>query len=164
MPIIWLGMLALDAQLGGCGDAAVQAEALAAIEAQNAAVESAFADGDMARYAQIFTEDAWQVSPGSAPLVGRAAIEASWSGLASMGDVAFDLNTLDVWVCEGSAIERGHGTLTFEPHAGAAEQMPGFSASANYIAHWIEEAPGVWRVRSDVAAAEPAPDAASGPH
>jgi len=153
--IVPMGMLVLEAALGGCGDAAVQAEALAAIEARNADVEAALADGDMARYAEVFTEDGWQVSPNSVPLEGREAIEAHWMELSALGAWRFDLNTLDVWVCEGSAIERGYGELSFEPNAEVAADMPGFTARANYVAHWIEQAPGLWRVRSDVAAAAP---------
>ncbi|MAK64976.1 MAG: hypothetical protein CMF75_09620 [Maricaulis sp.] len=155
MLIILMAGLVVDAELGGCGDAASQAEALAAIEAQNAEVQAALEAGDMARYAQVFTEDAWQVSPNSMPLEGRAAIQAHWEGLAALGEWRFALTALDVWACQGSAIERGYGELSFQPNEAMAADMPAFTASAHYVAHWIEAAPGEWRVRSDVAAAAP---------
>ena len=155
MFLIALGALALDAELGGCDTPEVQHAALLAIEARNAQAQASLLAGDVPAYADVFTVDAWQVSPDSLPLEGRAAIEAQWTQMASLGDWQFDLNPLEVWVCNGSAVERGYGELSFTPNAAMEAQMPPFTAGAHYVAHWVEEAPGVWRVRSEAATAIP---------
>lgn len=151
-----LTILLMSPALAGCDvDASTAAEA---IEARNVAAMTAVASGDVEAYADIFTEDAWQVSPGSEPLAGRAAITENWTGMMMLGRWTFDLEPLEIWACGPSAVERGQGSLSFEPGENAPEGMGPFTVSASYVAHWIEDVDGVWRIRSEAAVAPEAPE------
>lgn len=151
-----LTILLMSPVLAGCeADAARAADA---IEARNAVAMAAVASGDVDTYAGVFTQDAWQVSPGAEPLAGRAAITESWAGMMTLGRWTFDLEALEIWSCGPSAVERGEGTLSFEPGDAAPEGMGPFTVSASYVAHWVEDVDGVWRIRSEAAVAPDQPE------
>ena len=123
------------------------------IEARNAAAVHALAAGDLDGYVDVFTEDGMQISPGSAPLVGRAAIAESWAGALAIGRWTFDLETTELWACGDTAVERGRGSLSYAPGENAPPDMGPFTATASYVAHWILDQDGVWRIRSEAAVA-----------
>ena len=88
--------------------------------------------------------------------LSREAIEAQWTAMAQMGRWTFDLVSTEVWVCGPGAVERGYGTLSFEPFPNAGHGLAAFVQSAYYLAHWVRGDSGEWQVRSDIAVASPA--------
>lgn len=152
-----LTMIALAAPaLAGCEDTQAAHRAAEAIEAANRAVEERLAAGDAAGYASLFAENTWQIGPDGNALSGREAIEAQWTAMAQMGRWTFDLVSTEVWVCGPGAVERGYGTLSFEPFPNAGHGLAAFVQSAYYLAHWVRGDSGEWQVRSDIAVASPA--------
>lgn len=152
-----LTLLLTAPAIAGCGTQAEADTVLAQIETVNSQIEPLLPAGDIEGYVSHFTEDTFQASPNSMPLEGRAAMLATWQGMASLGRWSFDLETLEVWVCSGSAVERGYGELSFIPGETAPEGMGPFTAGAHFVAHWVREDDGVWRVRSEAAASMPDP-------
>lgn len=150
-------LLLVAPAVAGCGTQAEADAVLAQIETANSQIETLLPAGDVEGYVSYFTEDAFQASPNSMPLEGRAAMLAAWQGMVAIGRWSFDLETLEVWVCSGSAVERGYGELSFIPGEYAPEGMGPFTAGAHFVAHWVLEDDGVWRVRSEAAASVPAP-------
>lgn len=141
--------------LAGCeADAQAAAEAIAA---RNRSVEQVVAAGDIEAYGEIFTEDTFQAGPGAPPYVGRAGLVEAWTAMAAMGGWYYDLNTLEVWACGDSAVERGFGALSFEPNENAPPGMAAFTTQAHYVAHWVKEEDGAWRIRSEAVSALPPP-------
>lgn len=146
-----LTLLLLTPAFAGCpGDAGA---AWPQIDARNTAAVTALAAGDLDGYVDVFAQDGMQISPGSAPLVGRDAIRESWAGALGIGRWTFDLETTELWACGGTAVERGAGSLSYEPGENAPPGMGAFVATASYVAHWIVDEDGVWRIRSEAAVA-----------
>jgi uncharacterized protein (TIGR02246 family) len=94
-----------------------------AIAAANDAFMEAFARGDAAAVAALYTEDARLLPPGSDPVDGRAAIEAFWqsvmdSGVAKatfatdevegVGDTAYEVSRYTMYDADGSMIGEGN--------------------------------------------------------
>lgn len=152
-----LSLLLTAPAVAGCGTQAEADAVLAQIEAANLQIESLLPAGNIEGYVSNFTEDAFQASPNSMPLEGRTAMLATWQGMAGIGRWSFDLETLEVWVCNGSAVERGYGELSFEPGENAPDEFGPFTAGAHFVAHWVLDDDGAWRIRSEAAASIPAP-------
>lgn len=88
-------------------------QARAAIDEVTPQFESAFASGDAAAIAALYTEDAIAYPPGSEAVEGRAAIQEMWGGvLTGMGGGEVDLETEEVYGVHGSALEIGKYTIT----------------------------------------------------
>jgi uncharacterized protein (TIGR02246 family) len=140
----------------GCGQSGLpDPDAVrAGIEQHNAEVMRAYAAGDAAAVAAIFTEDAWQMPPHSPPLIGRKAIGAFWQQALTWGKWQFDLKTLAVTVSGPLAIERGHYRLTFEPGSAAPPGMVAFEDKGNYLVQWRREHDGEWRAVADAPVSE----------
>jgi len=152
-----LEILVAAPALAGCEpDAQAAADA---IMQRNAYVAEVVAAGDIAAYGEVFTEDTFQAGPGAPPYLGRAGLVAAWTEMAAMGVWLYDLQSIDVWACGDAAVERGFGQLSFEPNENAPPEMGPFTAEAHYVAHWLKEADGAWRIRSEAVAALPQPEA-----
>lgn len=153
----FLTLLLTAPAIAGCGTQAEADAVLSQIEAANGEIEALLPAGDIEGYVAHFTEDVFQASPNTMPLEGRAAMLATWHGMSAVGSWSFDLETLEVWVCSGSAVERGYGELSFVPGENAPDELGPFTAGAHFVAHWVLDDDGVWRVRSEAAAPVPSP-------
>lgn len=114
------------------------------IDSQNTKFEAWYAAGQIDSLATIFAEDARQMPPNMAPLVGRDSIKAFWTNAVKWGKWEFDLNAVDVVAADSLAVERGTYTLKFT--AGAGSPMPSFEDRGNLVHLWRRESDGVWRL------------------
>lgn len=113
------------------------------IESNNAKAEAWYAAGQIDSLATIFAEDARQMPPNMAPIVGRDSIKAFWTNALKWGKWEFDFNTADVVAADSLAVERGTFTLKFT--AGPQAPFPSFQDRGNYVVLWRWESDGVWR-------------------
>lgn len=122
-----------------------------------------YASGDADSLATLFTADAWQMLPSSAPLVGREAIRAFWRNALGAGQWQLSV-TVEALEASGSiAIERGKYAMKFVPGAGAPAGMTGHEDRGNYLIHWRRESDGEWRVAIDAVVSQlPMPAAGAG--
>jgi uncharacterized protein (TIGR02246 family) len=114
------------------------------IDSLNAKLEGWYAAGQVDSVANVFAEDAWQMPPNQAPLVGRDSIRSFWGNAVRGGRWEFDLRTADVVAADSVAVERGSFTLKFT--AGAQAPMPSFEDRGNYVVLWRRERDGRWRI------------------
>ncbi len=124
------------------------------IDTQNANLVRWYAEGDVESIATAFCEDAWQMPPNAAPLVGRDAIRRFWSDAARWGDWQFTLESQQVEVSGSMAVERGQYTLRFIAGQAAPSQMTSFEDSGNYLVYWRREADDQWRIACDAPVSE----------
>lgn len=122
--------------------AAVRSE----IEAVNARHVAAFNQGDIAGFAQVYTEDA-QILPPDMPMVeGRQGIQEFWTGGAQqMGIRDLRLTTEEVEVFGDQAYERG--TSYFMTNDGPA--------TGKYVVIW-KRTPEGWKWHRDIWNSDPA--------
>ena len=97
--------------------------------------------GDAAGVASRYAADGCLLPPGFDVIAGREAIEGFWKGAMAMGIATIALNTTQVEVAGGVAIETGRFTLQ---GADGAEIDNG-----KYLVVWREEA-GDWRMHRDI--------------
>ncbi len=111
------------------------------ISATSRQFEAAFARGDAAACAAVYTEDA-KIMPFDSPAVtGREAGQAVWQGAIDLGAKGVRLQTLDLEeLGPDRAIERGAGTLEIQTEGGETVQ-----ASAKFIVVWKRQADGSWK-------------------
>ncbi|MBI3990007.1 MAG: nuclear transport factor 2 family protein [candidate division NC10 bacterium] len=107
------------------GRAARSEEVREAIESGNRAFIVAFLRGDAQAVADLYTEDAKVIAPGSEVASGRSAIAAFWRTV--MGTGVKDL-TLDTAEAERCFVELGTGRLTMDmvlsgPHGSAEPEL-----------------------------------------
>lgn len=114
------------------------------IDSLNAKLEGWYAAGQIDSVANVFAEDAWQMPPNRAPLVGRDSLRSFWGSAVRGGRWEFDLRTADVVTADSLAVERGSFTLKFT--AGAQAPMPSFEDRGNYVVLWRRERDGRWRI------------------
>jgi uncharacterized protein (TIGR02246 family) len=112
----------------------------AAVEAGNRAFVEAFLAGDARAVAELYTEDARVVAPGSPPAVGRAEIEAFWRGVIASGVKDVALSTAHVEASGGLAVE--DGTVRLVAADGAVNE-------SRYVVVW-KRVDGGWRLHRDI--------------
>jgi len=113
-----------------------------AIAAVNQAFMTAFARGDAAGVAALYTADGQLLPPGSDIVTGKAGIEAFWQGMMAMGVIKrAELHRLELDQHGDTAIEVGRATLYNE--AGEVIDRP------KYVVVWKCEA-SQWKLHRDI--------------
>jgi uncharacterized protein (TIGR02246 family) len=105
----------------------------------------AFAAGDAAGVAALYTEDAVLLPPDAPTIVGRAGIEEFWGGLMKVGVQGVDLETVRL---DGSADvlhEIGRATITVRPADGEM-----ITQLAKYVVVWERNPAGEWAMAVDI--------------
>lgn len=120
---------------------AVQAEVKNEIESAGQKFSEAYAKGDAAALAAMYTEDAQLMPPNAEPLRGREAIRKYWQGALDSGMKHLKLETLEVF---------GQGEITTEVGTytalDAAEKV---LERGKFIVVWKRE-DGQWRILRDM--------------
>ena len=111
------------------------------IARSNASWEQNYRQGDATGVASRYTADGCLLPPGFDVMAGRETIEGFWKGAMAMGIATIALDTTQVEVAGGVAIETGRFTLR---GADGAEIDNG-----KYLVVWREEA-GEWRMHRDI--------------
>ena len=119
------------------------------IEGYHANAARWYAAGDAESIVSIFSEGAWMLPGGSAPLVGREAIRTHLRQAFRWGkwDVSLHLEALDV--AGAVAVERGSYVIRFAAGPDAPPAMRSFQDRGNFLVHWRREADGKWRILAD---------------
>ncbi len=111
------------------------------IEAANNAFIAAFARGDAAAMAALYTEDEEVLPPNSNLALGRPAIQDFWQGVLNMGLKAAELKTAEVEGGDDLAYEVGTYRL-IAPGNQVADH-------GKYVVVWKRQG-GVWRLHRDI--------------
>ena len=111
------------------------------IEAVNDAFMAAFARGDAAGMAAVYTEDAEILPPKSNVVSGRSAIHTFWQGALDMGLKAAELKTVELESADDLAYEVGTYRLMARGNQVADE--------GKYIVVWKREG-GEWKWHRDI--------------
>jgi uncharacterized protein (TIGR02246 family) len=112
----------------------------AAVEAGNRAFVAAFLAGDARAVAELYTERARVVAPGSPVANGRPEIEAFWRGVIASGVKDVALSTESVEAAGDLAVE--DGTVRLVGADGAVTED-------RYVVVW-KRAEGRWRLHRDI--------------
>ena len=109
--------------------------------ATNRQFEAAFARGDAAGCAAVYTEDA-RIMPFDSPAVtGRQGGQKVWQGYIDMGGKSVSLQTLEFEeLGDDRAAERGAFTLEIQTEDGQTGQALG-----KFIVVWKRQADGSWK-------------------
>jgi uncharacterized protein (TIGR02246 family) len=143
----WLAVVVLLASAAFAGSKpkdSTAADAKAGIEAANAKFEAAYAKGDTAAVAALYTEDAMLFPPDHEIVKGRKAIGEFWAATRKSVTAA-KLTTLDVGNAGEVAYEAGTVALTVE-----AEGKPAAAVAAKYVVVWKRQADGSWQLHRDI--------------
>ena len=133
--------LGLAVIIGLCASPAL-AQSKAEIQQLNDQWAAAFAKGDAAAVAAMYTEDAYVLPAGAAMVKGRSAIEALWrEDMKQIGDPK--ITTLDVKPLGGEAA-REIGTATFK-----TKSQPPQEVTVKYAVVWQKEG-GTWKLLQDI--------------
>ncbi len=108
--------------------------------ATNRQFEEAFARGDAAACAAVYTDDAKILPPDSPVLTGKQAAQAMWQSFIDMGVKRVSLQTLELEEMGDRAVERGAATVDIQGEGGQAIQ-----ASGKFIVLWSRQADGAWK-------------------
>ncbi len=129
--------------LAGCAKdrRADVAEMKAAIESANARFAEAFSRRDVATLGQLYAADAQAYPPGTAPLVGRTAIQDMWKGVLGMSGGRIQLRTVEVDGNGETAWEAGRYTLIGSNGSTVDD--------GKYIVLWKHEQDG-WKLYRDM--------------
>ncbi len=106
----------------------------------NRQFEAAFARGDAAGCAAVYTEDAKILPPDSPALTGRQAGQEVWQSIINMGVKGVSLQTLELEEMGDTAVERGAATVQIQGEGGQTME-----ASAKFIILWKRQADGAWK-------------------
>ncbi len=106
----------------------------------NRQFEEAFARGDAAGCAAVYSEDAKILPPDSPALTGRQAAQEIWQSIIDMGVKRISLQTLEMEEMGDTAVERGAGTVHIQGEGGQTME-----ASAKFIVLWKRQADGAWK-------------------
>jgi uncharacterized protein (TIGR02246 family) len=114
----------------------------AEIDAINAKFMDLFNKGDFAGIAQLYTEDAIALPPGSGIIRGRAAIGAMWKSMAEQVSdpkvAALDVKTI------GPAAAREIGTFSLKTKGSTPQEVTG-----KYVVVW-EKVGSDWKLATDI--------------
>ncbi len=116
----------------------------AAIEANNEKFMAAFAAGDAAAVAALYTADARLLPPNAEIMKGMEAIQAFWQGGMDMGIKEATLETVEVQARGDIACEVGKYTLTIQP---TADQT--ITDKGKYVVVWKDQ-DGSWKLDVDI--------------
>jgi ketosteroid isomerase-like protein len=117
------------------------------IDSLNTKIEGWYDAGQADSIGAMFAQDAVQMPPNMAPVVGRDSLRAFWTSNLTTGKWDFDLTTDEVVVTDSLAVERGHYAVKVA--AGPQAQYPSFSDQGNYLVVWRREDDGNWRILWD---------------
>ena len=106
----------------------------------NRQFEEAFARGDAAGCAAVYSEDAKILPPDSPALTGRQAGQEVWQSVINMGVKRVSLQTLEMEEMGDTAVERGAATVYIQGEDGQTME-----ASAKFIILWKRQSDGVWK-------------------
>jgi len=107
----------------------------------NAEFEAAFARGDAAAIAGLYTSNGALLPTGLSTIEGLAGIQAFWQGAMEMGIQRVQLHTQDIEELADTAIELGHYTLF------GANEKP--LDEGKYLVVWKEQL-GRWKLHQDI--------------
>jgi uncharacterized protein (TIGR02246 family) len=133
--------------LGAIGIAALasaqpKADLKAQIEKANAAFVAAFAKGDAAAIAQMYSSDAQVLPPNSEIVSGTEAIQSLWKGAVDMGAKAITLKATETEQ-HGPAIAHEVGTYTMTGADGKEIDR------GKYVVIWKREG-NAWKIHRDI--------------
>jgi uncharacterized protein (TIGR02246 family) len=115
------------------------------IEKANTRFEQAFNRGDVAAIAQMYTEQATVLPPGSEMVTGRDAIQKYWQGALQAG--LKNLSVKSVRVDEfGGTMAREIGRLSFEV---PGQQGRMSTVDGKYVVLWLNTG-GDWKIDTDI--------------
>jgi uncharacterized protein (TIGR02246 family) len=127
---------------------AAAATARTAIDQANTAAVQAWNQGDPAKFAQVYSEDATIYPPDMEPIQGRQAIQEFWkAGGEQMGIKNLKLTTRELEVAGDWAYEQGTGE--FDTNGG--------QVNVKYVVIWKKQADGSWKWHRDIWNMSPAP-------
>jgi ketosteroid isomerase-like protein len=124
------------------------------IHAHNVNLVKWYAEGDIDKVVEVFTEDCWQMPPNAQPLIGREALREGWKQSMAWGQWDFTLEDLDVEASGNIAVERGRYILKFTAGSDAPPGMSSFEDKGNYVVLWRHESDGEWRIVWDAPVSE----------
>lgn len=140
--------------IGFAHDAAAQVKtaekasgsARAAMQAENAQFVAAFKEGDAAKAAQIYTDDAIVLAPGGPAMRGREAIVAGLGGWLSTVVVKdFAITSEDVTMSGDYAFETGSYTMTTQAKNATESQ----TENGKFLAVWKHQGSS-WKLVRDM--------------
>ncbi len=111
------------------------------VHSTNRAFETAFAQGDAAGAAAVYTADGQALPPNGATVTGREALQRFWQGVMDMGVKSVTLETVELEPCGEMAYEIGKATLLGD--GGAVLDI------AKFIVIWQQE-DGQWKWHRDI--------------
>ena len=111
-----------------------------AVEAGNRSFVAAFLRGDAKAIANLYTEDALVMAPGSAATSGRQAIAAFWQGSIDSGTTGLTLETTETESAGDLAYELGNVRLVAKD---------GTTSEARYVVVW-KRIDGKWMLHRDI--------------
>jgi uncharacterized protein (TIGR02246 family) len=101
--------------------------------------------GNAADVAELYTDNAVLLPPGSARLDGRDAIQKYWQGMLDAGVGDISLTTLEVEEAGDSAVEIGVISATAPGEGDARVTLAG-----KYIVVYRRDGGGNWRLHRDI--------------
>ena len=111
-----------------------------AVEAGNRAFVTAFLRGDAKAVANLYTEEAQVIAPGSPAVSGRPAIAAFWQETIDSGVQDITLETVEV---------ESAGDLAFEAGTVRLSAQDGTTDEARYVVVW-RRVNGTWMLHRDI--------------
>ena len=120
---------------------AQSAQARKAIEGAGAAFSAAFAKGDAAKLAAMYTSDAKAYPPGGSVVTGSAEIQKMWQGMIDSPAEALELTTDEVEASGNLAYETGRYVVK-DAGGQAVDQ-------GKYIVVWKRDG-GTWKLYRDI--------------
>ena len=105
------------------------------------------AAGQADSIANLFDQQVGQEMPPNEPsALGRAAIRERHSRLATWGTWQLHLTPRSAMASGPSAAEYGEYAISFTPGSNAPAGMVAVTDSGKYMAHWLHQADGQWRI------------------
>lgn len=130
---------AAEEMAANAGEAAGADGARAAIEAANEELSAALAADDAQAIAELYTEDAWLMPPGTEILKGREAIRGFWRQAIEGGLEELSLETLSVERAGNLAAETGRARMV----------QSGGGGRSHYVVVW-KQVDGAWKLHRDI--------------